>query len=134
MFCVSPVETAADKLSALTWRVLVRDRGSTQDDPTLVRHLYDLAALEDLATQSPTFVPLMRQTLEKDAGRWHLPSEIAEMTIQEQLLAALREISTDPEYAAEYKEFVLGMCYAPEGEIPSFEAALEAAARLAAVI
>jgi len=44
--CVDPVETAADKLSALAWRVCVRDRNSEDDDPTIVRHLHDLAALE----------------------------------------------------------------------------------------
>ena len=31
--CVDPVETAADKLSALAWRVCVRDRRSEKDDP-----------------------------------------------------------------------------------------------------
>ena len=42
--CVDPVETAADKLSALAWRDLVRDRSSAKDDPTIIRHLHDLAA------------------------------------------------------------------------------------------
>jgi hypothetical protein len=40
-----PVETAADKLSALAWRVHARDRASPEDDPTIIRHLHDLAAL-----------------------------------------------------------------------------------------
>ena len=44
--CVDPVETAADKLSALAWRVRARDRSRPDDDPTIVRHLHDLAALE----------------------------------------------------------------------------------------
>ena len=41
--CVDPVETAADKLSALAWRVRARDRSRADDDPTIVRHLHDLA-------------------------------------------------------------------------------------------
>lgn len=40
---VDPVETAADKLSALAWRVHARRRGSPDDDPTIIRHLHDLA-------------------------------------------------------------------------------------------
>jgi EcoEI R protein C-terminal/Nucleotidyl transferase AbiEii toxin, Type IV TA system len=44
--CVDPVETAADKLSALAWRVRARDRTKPDDDPTIIRHLHDLAALE----------------------------------------------------------------------------------------
>ena len=44
--CVDPVETAADKFSALAWRVHARRRGATDDDPTIIRHLHDLAALK----------------------------------------------------------------------------------------
>src|SRR5690242_21934483 len=40
------LETAADKLSALAWRVCARDRARPGDDPTIIRHLPDLAALE----------------------------------------------------------------------------------------
>jgi hypothetical protein len=42
--CVDPVETADDKLSALAWRVPARDRTRADDDPTIIRHLHDLAA------------------------------------------------------------------------------------------
>jgi predicted nucleotidyltransferase component of viral defense system len=35
--CVDPVETAADKLSALAWRVRARDRTKADDDPTIIR-------------------------------------------------------------------------------------------------
>jgi hypothetical protein len=45
ILCVDPVETAADKLSALAWRTHVRDRSSPNDDPSIVRHLHDLAAM-----------------------------------------------------------------------------------------
>ena len=45
--CISPIETASDKVSALTWRVVVRDRSSDKDDPTMTRHLRDLAALKE---------------------------------------------------------------------------------------
>ena len=51
--CVDPVETAADKLSALAWRVCARQRGEENDDPTIIRHLHDLAALETHVTASP---------------------------------------------------------------------------------
>jgi hypothetical protein len=44
--CVDPTETAADKLSAIAGRVGARDRNSPKDDPTIIRHLHDLAALE----------------------------------------------------------------------------------------
>lgn len=45
---IAPVETAADKLSAMTWRVIKRDRTSDEDAPSIVRHLHDLHALKDV--------------------------------------------------------------------------------------
>lgn len=128
--CVSPVETAADKLSALTWRVLTRERGSERDDPTLIRHLYDLAALEGQAVDEPRFPGLLRTLLDQDAGRGAPPAELAEMSGPDRVEAALGRLVRDPEYAGEYQNFVMGMSYAARSDIPSFEQALEAARRL----
>jgi hypothetical protein len=69
ILCVDPIETAADKLSALAWRVHARRRGNEQDDPTIIRHLHDLAALKAAITASTDFVPLVRKAMEGDVGR-----------------------------------------------------------------
>jgi predicted nucleotidyltransferase component of viral defense system len=66
--CVDPVETAADKLSALAWRVHARQRGSVKDDPTIIRHLHDLAALRETVAASDGFVDLVRQAAAGDAA------------------------------------------------------------------
>ena len=44
--CISPIETASNKISALTWRVVVRNRASEKDDVTLIRHLHGLGCSE----------------------------------------------------------------------------------------
>ncbi len=67
--CVDPLETAADKLGALAWRTQVRDRSSAEDDPTIVRHLHDLAALAAKVADDPAFVPLARAIVDVDARR-----------------------------------------------------------------
>lgn len=67
--CVDPVETAADKLSALAWRVLARQRGSENDDPTIVRHVHDLAALEAHVSASGDFRTLVGKAMAYDKGR-----------------------------------------------------------------
>jgi predicted nucleotidyltransferase component of viral defense system len=128
--CVSPAETAADKLSALTWRVLTRERGSARDDPTLIRHLHDLAALEGQALAEPGFPGLLRNLLDQDARRGAPPAELTEMSGSDRVEAALDRLAADPEYAGEYQSFVMGMSYAATPDIPSFEQALEAAHRL----
>jgi hypothetical protein len=67
--CVDPVETAADKLSALAWRVCTRMRGNANDDPTIIRHLHDLAALEQHIKAAPIFIELVQAAAKADAGR-----------------------------------------------------------------
>jgi Nucleotidyl transferase AbiEii toxin, Type IV TA system len=67
--CVDPVETAADKLSALAWRVHARQRGSDKDNPTIIRHLHDLAALRETVAASSGFADLVRHAAAGDVGR-----------------------------------------------------------------
>jgi predicted nucleotidyltransferase component of viral defense system len=67
--CVDIVETAADKLSALAWRVRVRRRGEPKDDPTIIRHLHDLAALETAVALAPNFRELVLAAVAADVGR-----------------------------------------------------------------
>jgi predicted nucleotidyltransferase component of viral defense system len=130
--CVSPVETAADKLSALVWRVAARDRNSLQDDATLVRHLHDLAALERVIAQSNDFVPLVLKCLIKDASR-DKKSGTEALPAIERLRRMLNGLENDPLYEAEYERFVLGMSYAADSERPNFQESLEVAARLVAL-
>src|SRR3546814_17401649 len=61
ILCIAPVETAAEKLSALTWRVLSRQRGVEGNDPRLIRHFHDLAALEAMVREHSEFPRLDRK-------------------------------------------------------------------------
>ena len=130
MPCVAPVETAADKLSALTWRVLSRDRTSEKDDKAMIRHLHDLAALKTLAISDPDFPLLVAELLISDAKRGKLPAELSDLQGKARLQKALDIIRSDKEYRAEYDQFVLGMSYAAEGEVPSFDQALKSVQNL----
>lgn len=131
--CVSPIETAADKLSALTWRVLSRQRGNKQDDPTLIRHLHDLAALENFITAYEDFPHLVVTVLEKDTGRDKDLNLSAILPI-ERLQRMLQCLEDDPVYGDEYERFVTGMSYAAEDERSSFSQALDTARRIVSQI
>ena len=132
ILCVSLAETAADKLSALTWRVLSRKRGSPTDDSTLIRHLHDLAALETAAVGCKDFSPLVKTIFEKDAGRGKTGEEIQKLGTSARIRKALYILETDKEYLAEYDRFVTGMSFAPEP--PSFLDSLQAIQRIATII
>lgn len=128
--CVSPVETAADKLSALTWRILSRKRGGEEDDPTVIRHLHDLVALETFLSDSDKFVPLLLTLLKKDISRWKPDERILKMKPVEQIQEALAILNKDKEYASEYERFVTNMSFARNDEIPTFRDALTVAVRI----
>jgi len=123
--CISPIETAADKLSALSWRVVVRDRASNQDDPTMIRHLHDLAALKNtIFEEKEMFLSCALQSLQSDQERRRGGEIIAGMSISDRLQRALELLSSDNTYRNEYQEFVQNMSYADIHEQISFDDAL----------
>jgi hypothetical protein len=126
--CVDPVETAADKLSAFTWRAIVRDRTSPHDDPAIVRHLHDLAALEAVAAASDVFPALLAETLVADSHRGG--EATSNLLPADRLKAMLATLETDPAYAGEYDHFVGAMAFAGQSEIPTFAEAVQALMRL----
>jgi hypothetical protein len=124
--CVDSVETAADKLSALAWRVCARDRARPGDDPTIIRHLHDLAALERQVASAPGFAQLVLTAVAADEGRGGAPAMDASAMFAEML----RRLETDPLWAREYEEFVRQVSFAGASEVIHFADALAACARV----
>ena len=62
--CIQPTETAANKFSALMWRVDIKDRSQPNNhmtnDPSLMRHLHDLAALYPIISENKEFINLTK--------------------------------------------------------------------------
>ena len=130
--CVDPVETAADKVSALAWRVHARQRGGENDDPTIIRHLHDLAALKASAAASRDFVTLVRKATAADAGRG---GEATAFSTPAVLFAGMLErLATDPLWASEYEAFVDAVSFAAPDEQIGFDAALAAVGDLIALL
>ena len=129
--CVDAVETAADKLSALAWRVCARQRGEENDDPTIIRHLHDLAALETHVAASPAFAHLVQQAALADTGRrgGRAPAAAAE-----RFAMMLDRLQREKFWADEYDEFVRQVSFARADEVIGFENALAAGRRLVARI
>jgi hypothetical protein len=127
--CVDPVETAADKLSARAWRICVRERGSKRDDPAIIRHLHDLAALEARVAAAPAFNALLLKAVDADTGRGgaKVPTNPAE-----RFALMLERLTTDTLWADEYEEFVHNVSFAKPNEVISFSNALIATTKLIA--
>jgi nucleotidyltransferase AbiEii toxin of type IV toxin-antitoxin system len=122
--CVDPIETAADKLSALAWRVHARRRGSNADDPTIVRHLHDLASLKDAVIESSNFAALARKAAVGDAGRGGEATASADPATL--LASMLEKLSTDKLWVSEYEDYVDAVSFALPAERIGFSQALAA--------
>jgi len=125
--CIDPVETAADKLSALAWRVCTRQRGSKKDDPTLIRHLHDLAALESRVAPAPGFKSLVQNAARDDADRGggQAPEDPAD-----RFAMMLDRLDGDPLWAKEYERYVELVSFADPAERIGFSDALAALERI----
>lgn len=119
--CVDPVENAADKLSAIAWRIPSRIRGEEDRQPNVVRHLHDLAKLSSRALASPDFAYIANYTIERDANRG---DGLRALTTSEKLNQMLRILEDDPLYPKEYNTFVHGMSYAQHAVVPTYMEAI----------
>ena len=129
--CVDPVETAADKLSALAWRVCARDHAADGDDPTVIRHLHDLAALEAHAGAPADFRQLVRDVGEADGGRG---GDGVPTALSARLALMLSRLGTDALWRAEYESFVRQVSFADAEDMIGYDRALAACTRLVAIV
>ena len=118
VMCISPIETAAEKLSALLWRTLY----SKQDfDPTLLRHLYDFASLKDVLLSNQTqFKALLEQVYQADQSK--RDNQHSFETLPQALEPLHKVLVSQPKYKKAYQSFVENMCY--DTNTLSFEEAL----------
>ena len=122
--CIDPIETAADKLSALAWRVCSRERGTEYADPSIIRHLHDLAGLESHSADANKFRALILKAAEADAGRGSTKNPVG---LQKRLQMMLDILRRDPLWAREYEKYVADVSLAAVDERIKFAEALEAA-------
>ncbi len=132
--CINPVETAADKLSALAWRIPNRVRGEANDDPAIVRHIHDLAALENLVKDDARFPRLVAASMQLDNDTLLKNKPAFGLSNAEKFTQMLNKLTQDAEYRKEYDQFVKGVSYAQDGAEPDFDTALEAVRRLIKIV
>jgi predicted nucleotidyltransferase component of viral defense system len=128
ILCLDPVEIAAEKLSAFTWRALNRRRGEEKDDPSIVRHLHDLAALHERVGRAWSFPALAREVIGADAGRGKvaLPSEPGSL-----ISRLITLIEGDTLWKREYDAYIHEVGYGSPDDLMSFEQAFDKLRRYA---
>ncbi|WP_297644784.1 nucleotidyl transferase AbiEii/AbiGii toxin family protein [uncultured Treponema sp.] len=121
--CVCALEIAANKFSALLWRIDCKDRSSsnhTKNDPAMIRHLYDLYFLKDIIAESiSSFYQLVCKIFENDRKRG---GDVENMSLKEFAVSSLKKLENDSVYKDEYDKFVASMVY-EDDDIVSYETA-----------
>jgi predicted nucleotidyltransferase component of viral defense system len=120
--CISPIEVAANKFSALLWRIDIKNirEETTENDGTIMRHLHDLAALENFI-MNDDFIKTVYLSFEADKGRGGSNKDVS---LPELAKSTLNKLKTEKIYSKEYREFVDALSYAREDEIIGFTKAL----------
>jgi predicted nucleotidyltransferase component of viral defense system len=122
MACLNLSETAADKLAALSWRVMGKEPDAERYDPRIIRHLYDLSFLAPRVSDDPSWSDLSYKTIFHDlqtrdrnlADRIKTPDELLNQLVN--------RFKTNPVYAQHYRDFVESVAY---GDSPSFQQAID---------
>jgi predicted nucleotidyltransferase component of viral defense system len=132
--CVALEDTAIDKISSFLWRIISRDKsqpiGSPLNDPSVIRHLYDLAFLKGKIKIDVKFKKLLLDTFKSDMdNRVKRTEDLKE--VAEQVVATLESNNT---YRQEYKRYVDDMSYEPDADKLSFDRAVEEFKRLMGIV
>jgi hypothetical protein len=101
-----------------------RDGARLDDDATIIRHLHDIAALEQYAGSAPRFPELVLAAA--DVGRGGDVRTAADPAAM--FAEMLQRLETDPLWAREYEDFVRQVSFAAPGEAIHFADALTACA------
>jgi len=128
--CIAPIECAADKLSALAWRVPNRQHNEDPNDRALVRHIHDLAAMESILETDIRFPGLVIAVMHQDKNRAKNVPAFSALPIAEKFQMMLDILDQNVGYPQEYNQFVKSVSYASAGTEPDFEEAMIAVKRL----
>lgn len=122
MACLNLAETAADKIAALSWRVVSKEPDGERYDPRIIRHLYDLSYLSPEIINNPNWSKLSLETISHDLKTRDksLASQID--SPQELLNQLVDKLRSNHLYREHYREFVGDFTY---GESLAFDEAID---------
>ncbi|GAA3844304.1 nucleotidyl transferase AbiEii/AbiGii toxin family protein [[Pseudomonas] carboxydohydrogena] len=119
--CSSVLETAAEKLTGLTWRAGSELAGLRKDrDPTLVRHIYDLHMTRE-AYDAKEVATLAREVMKDDAATRGKSFPAYRKDPLAETLRAIEGIPKDKVFIDGYATFQRDMVY---GDKPDFATAM----------
>jgi hypothetical protein len=127
--CVAVHETAIEKWVGLTRRIISIERGNHFDDRSLIRHVYDLNAIE-LAEPVPNdFLMLAKDIVLTDAQQFKNQNPEYAANPAEEINRSLDILLTKPLWRERYQDFIENMVFNPDSA-PAYDKAINVIADL----
>lgn len=116
--CISVDETAIEKWVSLTRRIMAIERDREDDDKTLIRHVYDLNAINEAGKINSSFIELAKTIVISDGKQFknQHPEYAADPSAEiKQSIALLKNKSI---WKERYEEFIEAMVYDSTNALP----------------
>ncbi len=116
--CISIDETAIEKWVGLTRRIMAIERGREDDDKTLIRHVYELNAINEVNKINSGFIEFAKIVVISDGKQFknQHPEYAADPSAEiKQSLALLKD---KPLWKERYEEFIEAMVYDSTNALP----------------
>lgn len=111
--CVHVHETAIEKWVGLTRRIIAIERGSHHDDRSLIRHVYDLNAIELAEPIPDNFLMLAKDIVLTDAQQFKNQNPEYAANPAEEINRSLDLLLTKPIWRERYYDFIENMVFNP---------------------
>lgn len=112
--CVHVHETAIEKWVGLTRRTIAIERGYHHDDRSLIRHVYDLNAIESAEPISNEFLMLAKDIVLNDAQQFKNQNPEYAANPAEEINRSLDLLRTKPVWRERYQDFIENMVFNPD--------------------
>lgn len=122
--CISVDETAIEKWVGLTRRIAAIEREYHHDDPTLVRHIYDLNAIRQSVGIGDAFLNLAKTVVNYDAKQFRNQHPEYFSDPGREIRQALQILKDRALWKERYQRFLDSMVY-DKGAMPGYDSAIE---------
>jgi predicted nucleotidyltransferase component of viral defense system len=116
--CITIEETAIEKWVALTRRIMAIERGREEDDNTLVRHVYDLNAINQADKINSNFIELAKTIVISDGMQFKNQHTEYAVDPSSEIKQSLLLLKNKPIWKERYEEFIENMVYGSTTAIP----------------
>lgn len=121
--CVTVDETAIEKWVGLTRRIIAIERGYHEDDKSLIRHVYDLNAIQQADKIHSIFFALVKDIVINDAKQFKNQHPEYSINPSDEIKQSLVLLRSKPEWSERYQEFVETMVF-DNKSVPEYDKAI----------